>query len=50
MEGLNAVRIAAVKLSGEFLQHFPDRFWGAADLKVHRGAADVVELKIGMTL
>ncbi|GAA4000984.1 hypothetical protein GCM10022408_10190 [Hymenobacter fastidiosus] len=30
--------------------HVTDRFWGAADLKIHRGAADVVELKIGTTL
>jgi hypothetical protein len=30
--------------------HVTDRFWGALDLKVHRGAADVVELKIGTTL
>jgi hypothetical protein len=30
--------------------HFTERFWGAVDLKVHRGAADVVELKVGTTL
>jgi len=30
--------------------HFTDRFWGAVDLKIHRGAADVVELKVGTTL
>ncbi|GAA3952671.1 hypothetical protein GCM10022406_37990 [Hymenobacter algoricola] len=30
--------------------HVSDRFWGSVDLKVHRGAADVVELKVGTTL
>jgi hypothetical protein len=30
--------------------HVTDRVWGALDLKVHRGAADVVELKVGATL
>jgi hypothetical protein len=27
LEGLNAARLAAVRLSGERLQNFPDRFW-----------------------
>ena len=27
LEGLNAARLAAVRLSGELLQSFPDRFW-----------------------
>ncbi|TGE26203.1 acyloxyacyl hydrolase [Hymenobacter metallicola] len=29
---------------------FSRHFWGAADLKIHRGAADVVELKVGARL
>lgn len=31
LEGLNAARIAAVKLSGELLQHWPDRFWSVGE-------------------
>lgn len=27
LEGLNAARLAAVRLAGELLQSFPDRFW-----------------------
>ena len=27
LEGLNAARIAAVRLSGEILRDYPDRFW-----------------------
>lgn len=27
LEGLNAARVAAVKVSGELLQNSPDRFW-----------------------
>jgi hypothetical protein len=27
LEGLNAARIAAVRLSGELLKSYPDRFW-----------------------
>lgn len=27
LEGLNAARIEAVRLSGEVLKHGPDRFW-----------------------
>ncbi|WP_167856964.1 acyloxyacyl hydrolase [Hymenobacter aquaticus] len=30
--------------------HFTRQLWAAADLKVHRGAADVVELKVGVRL
>ncbi|UOQ54617.1 acyloxyacyl hydrolase [Hymenobacter cellulosivorans] len=30
--------------------HFTRQLWGAADLKVHRGSADVVELKLGLKL
>ncbi|MCB2409545.1 acyloxyacyl hydrolase [Hymenobacter lucidus] len=30
--------------------HFTEQLWGAVDLKVHRGAADVVELKVGVKL
>ncbi|UOQ73864.1 hypothetical protein [Hymenobacter cellulosilyticus] len=29
---------------------FTRQLWGAADLKVHRGSADVVELKLGVKL
>ncbi|MCB2378905.1 acyloxyacyl hydrolase [Hymenobacter sp. BT635] len=29
---------------------FTQQLWGSADLKIHRGAADVVELKVGMRL
>lgn len=34
LEGLNAARIAAVKLSGELLQSFPDRFWSVGQWSV----------------
>ncbi|WP_073104686.1 acyloxyacyl hydrolase [Hymenobacter daecheongensis] len=30
--------------------HLTNRLWSAVDLKIHRGAADVIELKIGATL
>ena len=31
LEGLNAARIVAVKLSGEILRDYPDRFWSAGE-------------------
>jgi hypothetical protein len=33
LEGLNAARIAAVKLSGELLSEAPDRFWSVGEWK-----------------
>lgn len=31
LEGLNAARITAVKLSGEILRDYPDRFWSVGE-------------------
>lgn len=31
LEGLNAARIVAVRLSGEILSDFPDRFWSTGE-------------------
>lgn len=31
LEGLNAARIEAVRLSGELLKSFPDRFWSVGE-------------------
>lgn len=31
LEGLNAARIEAVRLSGELLNSYPDRFWSVGD-------------------
>ncbi|HYD26523.1 DUF6894 family protein [Brevundimonas sp.] len=31
LEGLNAARIVAVRLSGEALRDYPDRFWSAGE-------------------
>ena len=31
LEGLNAARIVAVRLSGEVLQSYPDRFWSTGE-------------------
>lgn len=33
LEGLNAARVTAVKLSGEILQSYPDRFWSVGQWK-----------------
>ncbi len=34
LEGLTAARLAAVKLSGEVLSNFPDRFWSVGEWNV----------------
>jgi hypothetical protein len=31
LEGLNAARIVAVRLSGEILRDYPDRFWSTGN-------------------
>ena len=31
LEGLNAARIEAVRLSGELLKSYPDRFWSTGE-------------------
>lgn len=31
LEGLNAARIVAVRLSGEILRDYPDRFWSVGE-------------------
>ena len=31
LEGLSAARIEAVRLSGEILAHYPDRFWSVGE-------------------
>lgn len=31
LEGLNAARIMAVRLSGEILRDYPDRFWSTGE-------------------
>lgn len=31
LEGLNAARLAAVRLSGEILKDMPDRFWSVGE-------------------
>jgi len=31
LEGLTAARIEAVRLSGELLKSYPDRFWGTGE-------------------
>ena len=31
LEGLNAARIVAVRLSGEILKDYPDRFWSTGE-------------------
>lgn len=31
LEGLSAARIEAVRLAGELLRHYPDRFWSVGD-------------------
>lgn len=33
LEGLNAARLHAVRLSGDLLQNFPDRFWSVGEWK-----------------
>lgn len=33
LEGLNAARLAAVRLSGELLKDAPDRFWAVGEWK-----------------